>query len=431
MIKKKLAKELIEFIDNSATPFHAVNNMENELKKNGFKELKLEDAWTINKKDKYFVKKNGSTIIAFTVGTKEIEEGGFRIIGTHTDSPGFKIKSNPEMLVENKYLKLNTDVYGGPILSTWFDRPLSIAGRIIIKTENPLKPREEVFDFKRPIAIIPSLAIHLSKSISNEIDPQKVCSAIIGLTDEKNESGYLKEIISKEVGIDAADIIDYESYIYACDEGYLMGVNEEFISCSRLDNLASTKGALESLIQSAEFETSAINMIACFDNEEIGSQTKQGAGSNLLEEVLERIAIGLKKSREEIFRAYENSFFISADLAHPVHPNYVERHDPTNRPLMNDGIVIKTSTQGKYTSDSVSSSIFENICEMAGVKVQKFYNISGERTGSTIGPIISTHLPIKSVDMGIPVLAMHSAREIAGTEDYFYEVSAFIKFFVI
>ncbi|GFP74159.1 M18 family aminopeptidase [Clostridium fungisolvens] len=428
----QLAKELIDFLYESPTAFHAVENVKKELTKNGFKELKEEESWKLKKEGKYFVTKNDSALIAFKVGTGRIEENGFKIIGAHTDSPTFRVKPNPEITAENKYIKLNTEVYGGPILNTWFDRPLSLAGRVTIRGKNPLFPETRLVNINRPILVIPNLAIHMNREVNDgvKLNRQKDTLPLLSMINEKLESGkYLINTIAEELKVDTEDILDFDLFLYEFEKGCIMGLNNEFISSSRLDDLAMVHAGINAMINTQA--SAATNVMACFDNEEVGSETKQGADSELLAHILERIVLCLGGDREHYFRALAKSFLISADLAHAVHPNNGEKHDPVLRPVVNGGPVIKIAASQSYTSDSNSSVVYEEICKKAGVPVQRFVNRSDLRGGSTIGPISSTHLHIRSVDMGTPILSMHSVRELGGVKDHYYCIKSFETFYSI
>ncbi|WP_163191896.1 M18 family aminopeptidase [Clostridium thermarum] len=426
---RKYAEELLAFINESPTAYHAVLTTEGILKNKGYEELKAEDKWSIMAGGKYYTKINDSAIFAFNVGHGNIEEHGFKIIGAHTDSPGFKIKPNPEICAEGKYISLNTEVYGGPIMNTWLDRPLSVAGRVAVRT-NGLLPKTLFVNIKRPIMVIPNLAIHFNRQ-ANEgvpVNPQKHTLPLLAVIKDKVEKNeYLIKLLSKELKVEKEEILDFDLYLYEYEKGSIVGSEEDFISSGRLDNLAMVHAGLEALINTNA--QGGVNLLACFDNEEVGSSTRQGADSEVLPHILERILLSLGKGREELFRAYAHSFMISADLAHAIHPNSTEKYDPINRAVINGGPVIKVSAAQKYTSDSVTAGVYEMICKRAGVPVQRFVNRSDERGGSTIGPISSTHLPIKSVDIGTPILAMHSVRELGGVHDHGYVIKSFTEFF--
>ena len=429
-IEKDFAKSLIEFIDNSPSPFHVVKEAEKVLTRSGFKKLNLSDRWNLEKEGKYYVTSNSSSLIAFVVGKGSLEEDGFKLIGAHIDSPTFRIKPNPEIAVENRYLKLNTEVYGGPILNTWFDRPLSIAGRVAVRTENPLKPKEILVDMEEPLLIIPNLAIHMNRkvnegvSINSQVDTLPVISVI---EDDMEKENYLVKLLGEKLSVDFDDIMDFDLFLYATEKGSLIGPKEEFISIGKLDDLAMVHAGLYGIVDSQV--SNPTNVLVCFDNEEVGSSTKQGAASPLLRTVLERICIAFGKNREDYYRALSNSFMISADMAHALHPNYIEKYDPTNRAIINGGPVIKIAANQSYTSDSMSIAVYESICKSAGIPVQKFVNRSDQRGGSTIGPISATQLNIPSVDIGNPILAMHSIRELGGVFDHYYAYKSFKEFY--
>lgn len=424
------AKELIDFVYESQSAFHAVDSVKKVLMENGFVELLEADRWNLEKGGKYFVTKNDSAITAFVVGKGNISQDGFKIIGAHTDSPSFRVKPAAEMTSEGHYVRLNTESYGGPILNTWLDRPLSIAGRVTLKGDNPLYPVTRLLNIKKPILIIPNLAIHMNNKVNSgiELNKQKDTLPLMSLVNEELEKGnYLINTISKELNVDAAEILDFDLFLYEFEKGSIVGLNDEFISSPRLDDLAMVHAGITAITR-AEV-SKATNVMVCFDNEEVGSSTKQGADSQLLSNILERIVLSFGGDREDFFRALSKSFMISGDLAHAVHPNSGEKHDPQNRPLMNKGPVIKISANQSYTSDSNSSTVYAEICKRAGVPVQWFVNRSDQRGGSTIGPISSTHLDIRSVDMGTPILAMHSIRELGGVQDHTYVTKSFEEFY--
>ncbi|HYE82026.1 MAG TPA: M18 family aminopeptidase [Clostridia bacterium] len=424
------AKELIDFIYDSPSSFHVVLNIRKMLEDNGFEELKEEDSWRLQKGGKYYMIKNHSTLAAFVAGTGDITAEGFRIIGAHNDSPAFRVKPAAEMTVENHYIKLDTESYGWPILSTWMDRPLSVAGRVAIKGSDVFDPVTRFVNIKKPILIIPNLAIHMNRKINSgeELNMQKDMLPLMALVNEKLEKdNYLLNVIAKEIDVPPSDIIDFDLFLYEFEKGTIMGLNDEFISSGRLDDLAMVHAGATALARSSASKST--NIMVCFDNEEVGSSTKQGADSPLLSSMLERIVLSMGGGREDYFRAISKSFMISADQAHAVHPNTGEKHDPQNRPVINKGPVIKISSNMKYTSDSVSSAVYAGLCSKAGVPVQWFVNRSDELGGSTIGPISASHLHMRSVDIGTPILAMHSVRELGGVLDHTYVTRSFEEFY--
>ena len=432
MKQKEFAKDLIDFIYDSPTSFNAVNTSKKILNKNGFEELRLNEKWKLRIGGKYYITKNSSALVSFVINSDNIEKEGFRIISSHSDSPSFRIKPNAEMSAENTYLKLNTECYGGPILNTWLDRPLGIAGRVVVKGDSVLRPLEKIVNINKPICIIPNLAIHMNRTINDgySLNKQKDMLPLVGLLNESLEKdNFLLNTLSKELNISNEDIIDFDLFLYEFEKGSLIGQNEEFISSSRLDNLSMAHASIHAITNTNG--KYGINLVSLFDNEEVGSSTKQGADSNMLVNILEKICLSLGKDREEFFNTLYSSFMISADLAHAVHPNISEKHDPTNRPIMGGGPVIKINANQSYTSDAYSISIYKNICKEANVSYQEFVNRSDERGGSTIGPISSTHIDIPSVDIGSPILAMHSIRELGSVEDHYSIYKTFSKFYEI
>lgn len=431
-LEKDFARNLISFIDNSPSSFHAVRITKDLLLENGFEELSLKDSWELERGKKYFTSKNDSALVAFTVGYGDLTREGFRIVGAHTDSPGFRIKPNPEMLVANNYLKLNTEVYGGPLLNTWFDRPLSLAGRVTTVGENPLEPESQLLNIDRPILTIPSLAIHMNREANSgfSLNPQIHTLPLVSMINEEFEKeNFLIKLIGEELNISSEDILDFELFLYSREKGSLVGLNEEFISVGKLDDLAMVHAGIHSIIDTELGDS--FNVVIAFDNEEVGSRTKQGAASPTVKNIMKRIALALNKTEEDYYRALENSFIISADQAHAIHPNFTDKADPTNQPIINKGPVIKMAANQAYTTDSNSAAVYDGICTSAGVPVQRFVNRSDLRGGSTIGPISSSQLPISSVDIGNPILAMHSIRELGGVKDHYYSYKSFVEFFSI
>lgn len=429
-MEKKLALELIDFLYDSPSACHGVKETQKILDKNGFIEIKEADKWELQAKGKYYVIKNDSALIAFEVGTGDIEKTGFRLIGAHTDVPGFRIKPNPQMISEGKYVKLNTEVYGGPILHTWFDRPLSIAGKVSLKGASPLKPEVRLVNINKPLLIIPSLAIHMNREVNEgfKINRQVDTLPLLGLINDKLEKeDYLMNILAEELQVNKEDILNFELGLYEYEKGMLIGMNEELISSGRFDDLWMVYAGIRALIDSRENE--ATKVMICIDNEEIGSLTAEGADSTLLNNILERITLGLGKDREGYYRTLANSIMISADLAHAVHPNLGDKHDPTNRPVLEGGPVLKIAASGSYSTDSFNGAVFAGVCEAAGVSFQKFVNRSDVRGGTTIGPVTAANLTIPVIDMGAPVLGMHSIRELASVKDNYYTVKAFTEFF--
>ncbi len=418
---KSFAREVVEFIDDSPSTYHVAKNCSDILEENGFKRLNPKDKWKLKKGGKYYLKRSNSTVIAFTLGTEINLKKGFKIFGSHTDSPGFRIKPYPEMMTEN-VIRLNTEVYGGPILSTWFDRPLSIAGRVIVRSDDLFMPKTVRIKIDEPLMTIPNLAIHQNREVNNgvKIDKQNDTLPMIALVNDKFEKeNYLLNLILDRTGIKKEDVLDFDLFVYSIEKGTLLGANEELISAPKLDNLVSVYAGLLGLIEAEDIHDQ-INIFVGFDNEEIGSATKQGADSNYLLNTLERIMCSLGYDRGEFLQMLNCSFLLSADGAHAAHPAHMDKTDPTSRGRINEGISIKISANQRYTSDGFSISVLKQIIEGTDIKIQPFVNQSNERGGSTIGPISSTHLDIDAIDLGVPMLAMHSVRELCGIYDVFY-----------
>jgi len=414
---KKLAKDFIDFSYDSKSVFHATSNTAKILLENGFERLEADRKWDLKPQGKYFFEKNDSSLMAFSIGNGELTKYGFKISGNHTDSPGFRIKPKPEM-VGDSYLRLNTEVYGGPILNTWLDRPLSIAGRVVVKSENIFKPKTILVNIDKPCIIIPNLAIHQNREINKgvELNRQNDTLPVLTLINEELEKeNFLIDLIAKENNINPSDILDFDLYLYDFSKGSLVGLNEEMISVPKIDNLGSLFVGLHAFIESKDFN--GINVLACFDNEEVGSSTKQGADSNMLLNTLDRITLSLGLDREEFFCALANSFMLSVDGAHAVHPAQSQKTDPIIRPKINCGIALKVTANQSYTSDAYSLSVVKQILEPNNIPYQYFVNRSDTPGGSTIGPISSTHLDINSVDLGLAMLSMHSIRELCGIKD--------------
>lgn len=428
MEEKKLALELIDFLHESSTAFQAVEVMKKDLISSGYQEIEGEKKWTLKEGDRVFYTKNGSSLFVVQIGENPLE-GGFKMAGAHTDSPAFRIKPDAE-IVQDGFLKLNVETYGGPILSTWFDRPLSLAGRVMVKGDHILKPKSVMVDFRKPVLYIPSLAIHMNRKVNEgvEINKQKHVLPVMMMVEKDFEKkGFLKKMVAEHLGEEVESILDFDLFVYEAEKGSLCGFNEEFISSKRQDNLSMTHSILTAVKKAEAF--SGINIAAFFDNEECGSASKQGADSTLLRDLMERVYYALGGSREEFLKSLESSFMISADLAHSVHPNYNDMHDPTNRPIINKGPVIKISANQRYTSDADSMSVFTELCEKAQVPYQYFVNRSDLAGGSTIGPIGSTHLPIRTLDIGNAILGMHSVRELGGVKDHLYLTKALEVYF--
>ncbi len=437
-----MIQRLFDFLDASPVNFLAAHNIAQCLQQNGYRHFDpREPLGQIKVGDKFYVMKNDSSVYAFHIGRKAMADAGFRMICAHCDSPTFRIKPNAEMLCEGGIVKLNTEVYGGPIMSTWFDRPLTIAGRVIVRGEDALSPRTLLLHVKRPLLQISNLAIHFNRQVNDGValSKQKDMLPILGIIgDELERGGLLVNIICDELHIRQQDILDFDLYLADATPACTFGAHDEFISSGRLDDLSMCFAGLEAMI--ATDTTDATKVLAIFDNEETGSQTKQGAGSPFLSMMLRRIALAQRSAAgkspeggaagEELFcQAVERAFMISADNAHAWHPNYSEKYDPTNHPVLGGGPVVKFNAAQKYASDAVSAAVFAEMCREAGVPCQRFVNHSDVAGGSTLGNILASSIPVRGVDMGNAILAMHSCRETGSVADHVYCVKAFSRFF--
>jgi len=426
-----MINNLLNFLNDSPVNFLAVQSVAKTLESAGFTKIVATDKMPEMKTgDKFYVTKNDSSIYAFEIGKKPLSDVGFHMICAHCDSPTFRIKPNAEILCEGGVIKLNTELYGGAIMSTWFDRPLSLAGRVLTKTSDPMHPDTRLVHIKRPLLQIPNLAIHFNRQVNDGValSKQKDMLPVIGIVNSILEKeNYLLNIISKEIGVETDKIIDFDLYLYDTTPACLFGLKNEFISAGRLDDLSMVHAGLEAIISSDTSDHTKV--LAIFDNEETGSQTKQGAGSPFLSNIIQRIVLAQGGSMDDYYRAVENAFMVSADNAHAWHPNYPEKMDPTNHPVMGGGPVIKFNAAQKYASDASSAAVFANICECAGVPCQKFVNHSDVAGGSTLGNILASSLPVRGVDMGNPIWGMHSVRETGNVDDHLYCIKAFTTFF--
>ena len=430
-----MIKRLLDFLDKSPVNFLAVKNIVNELELNGFREINAADnIGELKAGDQVFFTKNDSSLYAFRIGRKALADNGFHLICAHCDSPTFRIKPNAEMLCEGGITKLNTEVYGGPIMSTWFDRPLSLAGRVLIKTDDVMQPETRLLHIKRPLLQITNLAIHFNRQVNDgvKLSKQKDMLPLLGQITNTLEAGNLLinvilEELNKERHVSKEDILDFDLYLADATPACTYGVHNEMISSGRLDDLSMCFAGLEALLAAKDCDTTQV--LAIFDNEETGSQTKQGAASPFLAFMLKRIALAQSNTEEAYYQAVERAFMISADNAHAWHPNYPEKYDPTNHPVLGGGPAIKFNAAQKYASDAVSAAIFAGICQKAGVPCQKFVNHSDVAGGSTLGNILASSIPLKGVDMGNAILAMHSCRETGSTKDHEYCVKAFTEFY--
>lgn len=422
----KSVREMLEFIEKSPSCYHAVANVCEMLKNRGFAEVRESESWQLEWGKSYYVLRNDSSLIAFRLpGTAAPR--GFHIAASHSDSPAFKIKEAPEMTAEEHYVKLNTEKYGSMILSSWLDRPLSIAGRVAVKERDHIVTK--LVNIEKDLLVIPNVAIHLNREMNKgvEYNPQVDMLPLYADASQGKRKNALMKRIAKAAGVKQEEILGHDLFLYAREKGKVIGENGEFVLSPRLDDLqcvfACTKAFAESVPKKY------ITICAVFDNEEVGSGTRQGADSTFLEDTLYRISQSLQLDREEYLRLIADSFLISADNAHAVHPNHPEKADPTNRPYLNGGLVIKYHGSQKYTTDALSAARMKELCDRAGVPCQTYANRSDIAGGSTLGNISAAHVSVSSVDIGLPQLAMHSAVETAGACDTDYAVKALRLFF--
>lgn len=412
---KEVSMELIDFIGKSYSCYHVVHNIKKLLLENGYEELLESKSWNIKVGGKYFVTRNASSLIAFSVPKREF--CGFQIMASHSDSPTFKIKENAEIYVHNKYVKLNVEKYGGMLMAPWFDRPLSVAGKVVIETENGIESR--LVNVDRDLLLIPNLAIHMNRKI-NEGYAYNAQIDMLPLYGGENAKNTFLDIIAEAAGIEKEKIIDTDLFLYTRIPGTIWGAKEEFISSPKLDDLQCVFSTLKGFLESDN--KNSVPVYCVFDNEEAGSTTKQGAASTFLKDTLTRMNMALGRTREEYFMEISSSLMVSADNAHAVHPNYEGKADPTHRPYMNEGIVIKYHANQKYTTDSVSGALFKEMCRRVDVPYQIFFNRSDMAGGSTLGNISNTQVSLNTVDIGLPQLSMHSTYETAGVKDTYYLV---------
>ena len=432
-----MIERLLKYLDASTCNFLAADTISKALDANGFERLNPADAWQLRPGDRRYVVKNGSAVFAFIVGSKDPAETGFRIISAHSDSPCFKIKPNAEIYGDGGVVTLNVEKYGGGILYTWFDRPLSISGRVMLRGKDALHPETRLSDMKRPVAFIPHLAIHFNRAVNegNKLSVQKDMKPVMGyftpeqIEEQKAGGGIVKMTVAAELGIKPEDILEYELCLYPLEPSGLAGVNNEYFQSARIDDLSMAFAALEALLQQAGTAADATRVMAIFDNEETGSGTKQGAHSPVLRSMLERLCACAGGDAQSFFRAVDRSFMISADDAHAWHPNYNEKYDPTNHAVMGGGPVIKINANCKYMTDADGSAVMKSLCQQAGVKCQYFVNHSDVAGGSTLGNILTAQMDLRGVDMGNAIWAMHSARETASVEDHIAAVKLFATFF--
>lgn len=417
-------KDLIEFLENSPSCFHATENMKNMLLKVDFEQLYENKKWNIRPGGSYFVCRNDSALIAFTI--PESSFSGMRIMASHGDSPAFKIKENPELETDGHYIRLNVERYGGMLCAPWLDRPLSVAGRVIIKNPESKVCESRLVNAERDLVLIPNLAIHMNRE-ANSGYKYNAQTDMLPLYGNMTDKGTFMKIIAEAAGVKEEEILGHDLFLYNREKASIWGGSKEFISCGRLDDLQCAFASIKGFLAGKKQKYLAVHCV--FDNEEVGSGTKQGAASTFLYDTLTRIHDCLGLTREDYLMHLADSFMISADNAHAVHPNHTDKADPSNRPYINGGIVIKFNANQRYCTDGVSAAMFRDICRTAGVPVQTFVNRSDMAGGSTLGNISNTKVALNTVDIGLPQLAMHSPYETAGVQDTQYLIRASEEFF--
>lgn len=428
-----LSGELLGFIKNSPSMFHSVENIKTYMQSAGFEHISESDKWDLKKGGRYFTSRNDSSIIAFIIGEDAKAGCGYRLCASHSDSPTYKVKAVPELEGPDGYLRLDVEGYGGMIDSSWFDRPLTIAGRVLV-SEDDLSIKTSLLYIDRDLLIIPNVAIHFNRDINSGYKYNRQTDLCPLFSAGRMEKGSFDRMIADELGVDTENILGKDLFLVNRQEPVLWGYEKEFISAPKLDDLQCAFASMKAFLDSKNSRT--VNIYCCFDNEEVGSNTKQGAMSTFLPDVMRRISAGLGGSDEDWYRTVSSSFLVSCDNAHALHPNHPEKSDQVNRVYMNRGIVIKESASQKYTTDAFSRSLMTELCRRADVPVQHFANRSDASGGSTLGNLSNIHVSMHAVDIGLPQLAMHSSFETAGSRDteymtsilrYFYETGFSIE----
>lgn len=420
---RSAALELLDFIDASPSPWHAVASAEARLLAHGFTRLEEGERWQLADGGRYYAVRGGASLIAFVPGSRPLAEAGFRIVGAHTDSPGLRLKPKAA-LGGDGLARLGVEVYGGPILATFADRDLSLAGRVVLRTAAGRETR--LLRFEQPLLRLPNLAIHMNREVNEQglkFNKQTELPPILGLLGEGEDAeAGLRKLLAAAAQAEAADLLSWELAVHDAQKGCLWGASQEFIASRQLDNLASSHAALAALI--ATQQPAATCVVALFDHEEVGSGSATGAGGSFVGDVLSRIAFQAQLDEEDRRRAMARSFFVSADMAHAYHPNFPAAYEPGHKVTVNGGPVIKTNANQRYTTNAETAARFMVFCEQAGVPCQHYAHRSDLGCGSTIGPLVAAQLGVASVDVGSPMWAMHSARESAGVDDHAYMIAA-------
>ena len=427
-VKTESLTQLLSFLDASPTPFHAVDALRNRLNAFGFEELLEQESWKIHPGSKYFVVRGDTSIAAWIQGTESPSVTGFRLIGAHTDSPNLRIKPQPD-LNQHGYLQFGVEVYGGALLSSWADRDLSLAGMIYLKNKTG-KIEGHLLHHREPLLRIPLLAIHLNRDVNEKglvLNAQTHLPPVYGLEDNEDSGKGIHQLLAGMIECQAEDILSYDLSLYDTQPASTLGQNQEFIVSGRLDNLYSCFSAVEALLEDQHTPSPQTRMAVCFDHEEIGSMTTQGARSSFITSLLKRL--NQENDNDAYERSCARSMLISADMAHAVHPNFSEKHEPQHFPQINGGPVIKINAQGRYATSGSSEALFEQICREKEIPVQKFVNRTDLSCGSTIGPFVAGNLGVPTLDVGSAMLSMHSVREMAGSNDVGWMIEAFRGFY--
>lgn len=432
MTAQQHVQHLLDFIDGSPSPWHAVSSIESAVQAAQFIRIDESAKWQLQENGRYYVVRDDSSIVLFVLGNKSPAESGFKIIGAHTDSPGFRIRPNTATLSDG-FARLGVEIYGGPILATFTDRDLSLAGRISFSDEKQV--RQKLVRFDQPLLRLPNLAIHMNRGVNEDglkLHKQNELPLLLArFTEGQLPQSYLTALLEKAAAVDIGQLVSWDLAVYDTQKGVFWGANEEFYADSQIDNLASCHAGLQALLDENVLQHAESTLVcAFFDHEEIGSESHIGAGGSFLADVLQRISIALSLDREDTARALAQSFLISADMAHAYHPNFPSAYDADHRVFVNKGPVIKSNASRRYSSESVSSAYFIRWCEDAEVPYQRYTHRSDLPCGSTIGPIASAKLGVRSVDIGCPMWAMHSIRESAGVQDHEYLIKVLKQFFV-
>lgn len=424
MNAKEISQELLTFIQQSPSMFHSISAIRKYLDDANFKYLPENASWDLEKGNHYYTIRNHSSLIAFKVG-QTLDDYHFQMCASHSDSPTFKVKTVPELKGQGEYLKLDVEAYGGMIDSTWFDRPLSVAGRAFVREENTIKNKLVYID--KDLLLIPNVAIHFNREVNKGVPTNRQIDLCPLFSSGKAKVGDFKKMIAEHLNVSVDNLLGFDLFLVNRQRPCIWGYKEEFISSPKLDDLQCAFTTLKAFLDSSNEHD--ISIYACFDNEEVGSNTKQGAMSTFLQDTLKRINYSLKKSEEEYYQAISKSFLVSADNAHAVHPNHPEKTDSVNCAYMNKGLVIKESANQKYTTDAFSRSVLEQICYMANTPYQTFANRSDSLGGSTLGNLSNIQVSVHAVDIGLPQLSMHSTYETAGVEDTATTIQTLTKYY--